>query len=82
MVNFLEIDGRRIELDDDFCLKNPDDWSEQAATLLAHEEGIELTAAHWKSCIWYVAFIWNSICAGQSGAGALCTPAARRKKGQ
>lgn len=48
MVSFLEVDGRRIELDDDFCLKNPDDWSEQAATLLAHEEGIELTAAHWE----------------------------------
>jgi len=41
--------GRTIQVDEDYFLLNPDDWSEEIAAELAREEGIEtLTEAHWK----------------------------------
>ena len=46
MVSHIEVDGRRIELDQDHCLKYLEDWSEAVAEALAREEGIELTPAH------------------------------------
>lgn len=48
MVGVIEVGGRRIELDEDLCLKHLEDWSEQVAAFLAREEGIELTAEHWE----------------------------------
>ena len=41
--------GRTIQVDEDYFLFNPDDWSEEVAVELAKEEGIDqLTEAHWK----------------------------------
>jgi tRNA 2-thiouridine synthesizing protein E len=48
MVRLLEVGGRRIKLDEDQCLLNLQDWSEQVAAALAAEEDIELTDAHWE----------------------------------
>ena len=48
MVSLLEVDGQQIELDEDLCLLHLDDWSEAVATVLAADEGIVLSAAHWE----------------------------------
>lgn len=48
MVRHLEVEGRSIELDEDLCLCNLDDWSEAVAEALAAEEGLQLEAAHWE----------------------------------
>ena len=37
-----------IELDDEGYLRNLNDWSEEIAALLAKQENIELTPAHWE----------------------------------
>ncbi|MCP4595820.1 TusE/DsrC/DsvC family sulfur relay protein [Neptuniibacter sp.] len=37
-----------IELDDEGYLRNLNDWSEEVAALLAEQENIELTPAHWE----------------------------------
>jgi len=37
-----------IELDDEGYLRNLNDWSEEIAALLAEQENIELTPAHWE----------------------------------
>lgn len=44
----LVIDGREIQLDQDACLCDLADWSEQVARALAEREGIELNDAHWE----------------------------------
>lgn len=44
----VELTGKKVELDDQGYLKNPDDWNEDMAKELAREEGIaELTDRHW-----------------------------------
>lgn len=48
MVGYLQVDGRRIELDEDLCLCNLDDWDEAVALALAAEEGLQLEEAHWE----------------------------------
>ncbi len=48
MVNQIKLGGQVIELDDDLCLKQLDDWSEPVAEALAQREGIQLTPAHWE----------------------------------
>lgn len=43
-----EILGKMLEFDDDGHLKNPADWNEEVAKVLAKEEEInELTDRHW-----------------------------------
>ncbi|PKE31468.1 sulfurtransferase TusE [Rahnella sp. AA] len=44
----LEFDGQVIETDAQGYLKNSNDWQEGMAPLLAEEEGIQLTDAHWE----------------------------------
>lgn len=48
MVKALQVGGRRIALDEDFCLVRLEDWDEQVAQALAAQEGIELGAEHWQ----------------------------------
>ena len=44
----LEFEGKQIETDAHGYLKNTDDWSEALVPVLAEEEGIALTEAHWE----------------------------------
>ncbi|HIF9158828.1 TPA: sulfurtransferase TusE [Photobacterium damselae] len=44
----LAFEGNQIETDAQGYLKNVDDWSKELVPLLAGEEGIELTEAHWE----------------------------------
>ncbi|MBV7315673.1 TusE/DsrC/DsvC family sulfur relay protein [Shewanella sp. NIFS-20-20] len=48
MVNSMEFNGVTIELDHQGYLKKVSDWSEALAPLIAAEENIELTPAHWE----------------------------------
>lgn len=45
----VELVGRKLELDADGHLKNPDEWDKEVAQEFARLEGInELTERHWK----------------------------------
>jgi tRNA 2-thiouridine synthesizing protein E len=44
----LQFEGQVIETDAQGYLKNSQDWQEGMVPLLAEEEGIELTDAHWE----------------------------------
>ena len=46
--DILVVDGGEIALDQDACLCNLEDWSQQVAQALAAREAIELTDAHWE----------------------------------
>jgi tRNA 2-thiouridine synthesizing protein E len=45
----IEVDGKRIEVNEEGFLAHPEEWNEETAGLLAKaEEGLaELTGAHW-----------------------------------
>lgn len=44
----LEFEGKKIETDTQGYLKNSEDWQEGLAFLLAQQEGIVLSEAHWE----------------------------------
>ncbi|MCW8327703.1 sulfurtransferase TusE [Photobacterium sp. SDRW27] len=44
----LEFEGKQIETDAHGYLKNVDDWAVELVPLLAKEEGIEMSEAHWE----------------------------------
>ncbi|WP_087025526.1 TusE/DsrC/DsvC family sulfur relay protein [Thaumasiovibrio subtropicus] len=44
----LEFNGKQIETDKQGYLLDINDWQEEMVPLLALEEGIELTEAHWE----------------------------------
>lgn len=44
----LEFNGVQIDTDAQGYLKNVNDWSEDLVTLLAADEAIELSEAHWE----------------------------------
>ena len=44
----LEVNGKSLETDEEGYLVNLADWSEDAAGLLAKEEGIEMSENHWE----------------------------------
>ncbi|QTF08843.1 sulfurtransferase TusE [Brenneria izadpanahii] len=44
----LEFEGRTIETDAQGYLMNSADWNEALASVLAEQEGISLTDAHWE----------------------------------
>ncbi len=46
---FIEVNGQKIEVDEDGFLVNIDNWNEDVAEYFAKEEGVEeLTEEHWK----------------------------------
>lgn len=47
-MNKKEIAGVTIDLDDEGYMTHHAQWNREVAAALAKEEGIELTAAHWK----------------------------------
>ncbi|MCK9488570.1 MAG: TusE/DsrC/DsvC family sulfur relay protein [Xanthomonadales bacterium] len=47
-VHWLELPGRRLEVDARGYLLDPADWDEALATELARRDGIELGAEHWQ----------------------------------
>ncbi|RLM25809.1 sulfurtransferase TusE [Brenneria alni] len=44
----LEFEGRSIEMDAQGYLMHSADWNEALASILAEQEGIQLTDAHWE----------------------------------
>jgi len=44
----IEIDGKRVETDDEGYLVDPMDWNASVARILARQEGLELTDEHWQ----------------------------------
>ncbi|MFC1769524.1 TusE/DsrC/DsvC family sulfur relay protein [Nitrospirota bacterium] len=44
----IEFEGKQVELDDDGYLVNLDDWAKGIAGILAKEDDMELTEAHWE----------------------------------
>jgi len=44
----LAVDGRLIELDKEGFLKNLNDWNKSVATIIAKNEAIDLSDAHWE----------------------------------
>ncbi|MBF0607867.1 MAG: TusE/DsrC/DsvC family sulfur relay protein [Candidatus Magnetobacterium sp. LHC-1] len=44
----LEFQGKKIELDEDGYLTNLNDWTKELADLLAKEDSLDLTDAHWE----------------------------------
>nr|WP_220736504.1 TusE/DsrC/DsvC family sulfur relay protein [Shewanella sp. c952] len=48
MVEMIEFNGQKIETDHQGYLKVVSDWSPELALIIAKEEEIELTDAHWE----------------------------------
>ena len=44
----LEVGGKSLETDEEGYLLNLDEWTEDAAALLAESESVELTEGHWE----------------------------------
>ncbi len=47
------VDGRRVALDEDGHLADPEQWTSAFARALADRDGIELSADHW----WLIEFV-------------------------
>jgi tRNA 2-thiouridine synthesizing protein E len=43
------IDGHEIHVDDEGFMTDPEEWSEELATSLASQIGLQLTDEHWKA---------------------------------
>lgn len=48
----ININGRDIETDPQGYLANLDDWTEDVANYLSHEDSLELTDRHWLVINW------------------------------
>lgn len=48
MTRQIEFQGRKITLDKSGYLKNHQDWDEELAAMLAANEAIEMSDAHWE----------------------------------
>ena len=44
----LDVNGKSLETDEEGYLVDLSEWSEDAAALLAKEEGIEMSESHWE----------------------------------
>jgi len=48
MADFIDVDGKKIEVDEDGFIQEPDKWDEACARVLALTEGVEeMTDEHW-----------------------------------
>lgn len=49
MAEYLEVNGLKIEIDEDGFIQEPEKWNEDVAKALGKGEGVEeLTPEHWK----------------------------------
>jgi dissimilatory sulfite reductase related protein len=48
MSNTIEVNGQTIDTDEEGYLVNLSDWSKEAAVVLADQDSLELTEAHWE----------------------------------
>ena len=48
MSDYYELEGRKIEHDEEGYLKDISEWNPGLAEVLANDEGIELTDEHWE----------------------------------
>ena len=48
MQEFLEVTGKKIEVDANGYLLNHTDWNTEVAEIIAQNESIELSDAHWE----------------------------------
>jgi TusE/DsrC/DsvC family sulfur relay protein len=55
----LIFEGKEISTDSEGYLKDTTLWSEPLAEKIAENEGITLSAEHWKWCVLSAIFIWN-----------------------
>ena len=44
----LEVNGKQIEVDEEGYLANLNDWEKDVATVMAKEDGIDLSEDHWE----------------------------------
>ena len=44
----LEINGKQLEVDEEGYLANLNDWEKDVATVMAKEDGIDLSEDHWE----------------------------------
>ena len=44
----IEVNGKTLEVDEEGYLANLNDWEPEVATIMAKEEGNELTENHWE----------------------------------
>ena len=44
----LEINGKQLEVDEEGYLANLNDWEKDVATVMAKEDGIDLSQDHWE----------------------------------
>lgn len=44
----IEVDGKQLEVDDDGYLVDWSEWTENVATKMAKDEGLDLTDEHWE----------------------------------
>lgn len=44
----IEVKGKQIEIDEDGYIQDLTDWTEDVANIIAKDEGVELTEAHWE----------------------------------
>ena len=44
----LEINGKQLEVDEEGYLANLNDWEKDVATVMAKEDGIDLSDDHWE----------------------------------
>ena len=44
----MDFQGKQIEVDDDGYLLNLDDWNKELAEVLAKQDSMDLTEAHWE----------------------------------
>jgi tRNA 2-thiouridine synthesizing protein E len=48
IMSFIEINGNRIETDEEGYLLNMEDWNGDVADFIIRQEGIEMTEEHWE----------------------------------
>ena len=47
-MSHIEVNGKKIDIDEDGYIQNLEDWNEDVAKHIAQIEGVDLTEAHWE----------------------------------